>query len=289
MMIAVKLVGGLGNQLFQYAFGRTLAVRLRMPLRLVPGRDPNPHGRFELDRFRIEASVAGRLERSLLWEPLERVVDPVARRLRLPQRASWLRIVRQEGFRFDPALLETRSPAYLIGYWQSERYFQEAADSLRRELHLRGPLDDDAARQLKVIEGAPSVAVHVRRGDYILDPSTAAAYGICAPSYYEAARALLAERVGPLRFFFFSDDIDWTRRAFSHWSEAEFVSAPGGDRCQEFELMRSCRHFITANSTFSWWAAWLGSSLDKVVIAPAKWAAAAENVIDLVPSSWSRI
>jgi Glycosyl transferase family 11 len=283
--VTVRLAGGLGNQLFQYATGRALAMQHGVPLwldhsaldRHVAGETPRT---FELDMFAIRAEAAPstfmahiRSSPSLLG--------------RLTQAFAQDRIVRELGKRFQPSLLRHKPPVLLIGYWQCERYFEGIAAELRQELI---PLAEPAPQNIRLAElmcQAPCASIHVRRGDYVSDPSANRFHGTCSPSYYTQAAQLLSDQHRVDRFFLFSDDLSWCRTNLT--LPGEVIPVHHNQRQQSYWdlwLMRQCHHHIIANSSFSWWGAWLNERPDKVVIAPKRWFADHTIVHDIIPSTW---
>lgn len=255
--ILVRLRGGLGNQMFQYAFGRALALRLERELWLDTALLAQPQATpraYALAGFGLPARLA----------------TPVDAR----SISGLIVALRQAGRAFLPEARDFRplpGPLVLDGYWQSEGYFSSSAEALRRDFSVGGatPAPPELGR---AIASAEAVAVHVRRGDY-LDRTRAQMTPLPA-AYYEAAAARMAAGLRHPHFFVFSDDIDWCR-AHLAWPGAHTLvsrsGAGGDDPMPEFRLMGACRHFIVANSTFSWWAAWLGRAAEKRVIAPARW------------------
>ncbi len=283
-MIVVRLLGGLGNQLFQYAVGRALALRRGDALYLdasgydrpVPGWTPR---HYELDGWRIRA----------------RRCDPFRRWTFDPRLAALFRDharVVEPSHDFDPGLFARgQRHLYLDGYWQCERYFESARAELLAELTLEAAPAGENARLLEEIRGCNAVAVHVRRSDYADDDKLRAFHGLCTPEYYRRALAHVAERVDGARFYFFSDDPGWVRQNLSAPAEARYVSHNGADRgAEDLRLMRACRAFVIANSSFSWWGAWLAEHPEKLVIAPERWFAdPREAEGDIVPRAWSRM
>lgn len=288
-LIIVRLVGGLGNQMFQYAAGRALALRRGVELLLdVRAYANNPKRRYSLQHFALAAAFASadQLRRATAPGWLERVADTLCGRPRV--------YYREQAFTFDPAVLRLPDRTYLAGFWQSEQYFVDAAAAIRREL---APPDAGAAADaiwLERIRGSCSVSLHVRRGDYASEPAKAAYHGTCAPDYYARAARAAADMLGcEPHFFVFSDEPDWAASNLDlQWPHSFVVCDDGNaDRdIREFRLMSACRHHITANSSFSWWAAWLGSDPDKIVIAPKQWfASPTMNDRDLIPPGWRRL
>lgn len=277
-----RLFGGAGNQLFQYAAGRALADHLGCELvldsRYVAGNQDRGdcfahfgHARFTHGAALPPAKSDGML-RYGLWRLAGR--DP--------------RFYREKGLGFDATLFDQPPGTYLHGYWQSERYFADIADQLRRDLVFTTPLDGANAEMAAQIDQAKTpVSFHVRRGDYL----AAGAYAVCTPDYYRAAAAHLAERLGPLTCFVFSNDPAWARDNLTLGQDTVVVDI-NDETTGHFDLRLQslCAHHVIANSTFSWWAAWLNLSAEKKVIAPKHWFA--EGTLsnpDICPPGWTRL
>ncbi len=284
-MIVTRLIGGLGNQMFQYAVGRALALRRGTELALdlsafaKPGRG-TPR-QFALDAYELPVRLASareivRLKYGSAWRA----------KLKLRQRATYLR----EGVTnvFDPAVLRAGPETYLRGYWQTEKYFLDAREQLVRDFAPRG--GSAPGDLMRAIEALPSVAVHVRRGDYLTDPRARASLGACSLDYYARAGAHLRQALGEPAFFVFSDDIAWAKANLTLPGPTTFVSRPEIADADELLLMSRCRHQVVANSSFSWWGAWLNQNPSRLVIAPRQWFRRVEsNSPDLVPESWTRL
>lgn len=287
--VTVRLIGGLGNQLFQYATARALALRNGGAVRLdVSGFEAYGLRRYELDAYPIGATLASAQDLAAFetQSPPAGILGRVMRKLRPPAR-----IYREPHFHYDPQLASQELPIYLDGYWQSERYFVEAADQLRRDLTPREPLDPDNAALADQIDAAEAVSLHVRRGDYVSNAHTNAYHGVCSLDYYRAAIALMRQRVDTPHFFVFSDDHDWTRENLRIDGPTTYVTANPADRgFRDMQLMARCRHHVIANSSFSWWGAWLNPSPHKIVVAPKGWFASQDNdTRDLLPTGWIRL
>jgi|SRR5208337_704280 len=167
---------------------------------------------------------------------------------------------------------------YLNGYFQSEKYFADYAKQIRKDFTLKN------LRELPIDPTAMSVGIHVRRGDYVTDPATNRYHGLCDLDYYRRSMKFIEDRVGHCRFYLFSDDPQWARENLP----GELISGNGLTDQEELIAMSRTRHQVIANSSFSWWAAWLNPRLDKIVVAPEKWFAAPEvpDTRDLLPHEW---
>lgn len=284
-MIIVRLVGGLGNQMFQYAAGRALADRLDVEL-VLDIRDFK-HYRlhaYGLESFRIRArrATADELAAWPEWR----------RRL-----ARWLKRVTGSGriyvepfFGYDSRWPTLGDGVHLNGYFQSANYFSETAACLRKDFTPVASLTDANAEIAEMAQNSESVAIHVRRGDYVSDAKTLRIHGVCSPAYYAAAIARMRERRGKVRFFVFSNDVEWSQENLPLGDDAVFVEGNGGAPEIDIHLMAHCRHHIVANSSFSWWGAWLAGHPEQSVIAPSPWFDSSRLTEgDLIPSNWSRL
>ena len=287
-MILTRLSGGLGNQLFQYAAGRRLAQKHQTQLVLddywythTPSRD-TPRT-YELGHYPVVARLTTPTES--LWCRLHS--GRLTRRMPfLPRR--W-RHFRERGFAFDSVVLDLPDQSYLDGYWQSYRYFEDRDESIRAELQPRPPMGDQDRRIADAMHQNPSVSIHVRRGDYVSN-SAAAQHGLCGLDYYRNAVEYVAARVPHACFFVFSDDAKWTRANLALSGSTTYVEHNGADTAfQDLRLMSMCRHHITANSSFSWWGAWLNPNPDKLVVCPKRWFADDRDTSSLTPTDWIRL
>lgn len=280
------LTGGLGNQMFQYAVGRALAARYDAPLLLdTRGLMHDALRSYALSHFRVNAEVA--------TEPdMPRELGRIGRRLyRLPRWLTRQTRYVEKGFAFDPGIVALKAPVHLAGNWQSEKYFADQRNLIRSDFQLREPFTNDRRAIADMIAERPTVSVHVRRGDYVNNPATNAYHGTCEPAWYEQARRAMEERVAAPAYMVFSDDPDWTRANLPSFAAARFVdpSTDGRDE-QDMHLMALCHHHIIANSSFSWWGAWLNPRADKVVLAPRHWFRAGKHdTRDLLPENWVRL
>jgi hypothetical protein len=291
-VIVVRLLGGLGNQMFQYAAGRRLAAVHGAELVLDRGWFDNEGRRaaaprtYELDRFGVPERTISLTQWKLAWL----TGSSRAQRL-LGRRRRRFTALREDGsFRVDRRVLDAPDDSILVGYWQSERYFEDVADAVRERFAFTSPLVGRAAEVAAAIGAAESVGVHVRRGDYVNDPHTNSFHGTLEPEYYARALDRLRERLGgELAAFVFSDDPEWAQSSLALPLETTFVDGVG-DHHDELRLLSLCRHQVIANSSFSWWAAWLNANDAKRVIAPRRWFRDESiDTSDLVPPSWERL
>ncbi|PZU91914.1 MAG: alpha-1,2-fucosyltransferase [Chelatococcus sp.] len=288
--VTVRLIGGLGNQLFQYAAARALAKRHGAEVKLdLSGFESYGLRRYELGAYPIAATVATADELARIGAPPQRsgFLGRLAGRL-MPRPAHHYR---EPHYRYDPQLARQPLPIFMDGYWQSELYFADAADVLRLELTPKEPLEPANADVADKIRQTKAVSVHVRRGDYVSNAHTNTYHGVCSLDYYRAAIAHIQANVTDAHLFIFSDDHDWTRDNLKFDLPTTYVTANSADRgFRDMQLMSLCKNHVIANSSFSWWGAWLNPSPSKIVVAPARWFAAGDNdTRDLLPEGWVRL
>jgi len=290
-MIITRLVGGLGNQMFQYAAGLRLARANDLPLKLDVTAFADYWRPFGLRDWMVDEPDATTDEISALRGPTP------GRLRRLVERALALRSshrsCHREGamLRFDARVLSIRGPAYIDGFWQDERYFLDIAAEVRERFRPRLPMPSEAMKVLAEIECGTSVSMHFRRGDYVSTARRRRIHEVCGPEYYRAAISRMRERVPHATFFIFSDDIPWCRRLDLVDSTMRFVEL-GREvpPSTEMALMSRCSHHVIANSTFSWWGAWLNPDPERIVVAPRRWSRSWRWLFSrVVPSRWIRI
>ena len=283
--VVVRLLGGLGNQLFQYAMGRSLADRYGCDL-LLDKRYIERKGfvsGLAIEHFNIRAEYLTERQLANYPEWAWKLSRAVRRNWR-----PWLNFYHEIGFTFDHQLNRQVLGKMLSGFWQSYRYFEDS-DFLFKDLTVKRKLPDDAEELKVAMADVNSVAVHVRRGDYVADAKALAKHGLCSLGYYRKAVEEIKCRVDKPQFYVFSDDPSWVRDNIS-LPDSVFVSDKGFAQEVDLSLIASCKHQIIANSSFSWWGGFLNPNIDKVVIAPSPWFDV-ESLpdVDLCPPSWMRI
>jgi hypothetical protein len=296
-MIIVRLRGGLGNQMFQYAAGRRLALVNKAPLKLdlqwfekVPPGDTER--RFELGIFAGERQIASPEEirdlRGIDTGGWPKLAKAFLKRTGLMVKRSW---VREKHYHFDPEVLDLRGDFYLDGYWHSESYFADARETIVKDFALRTAPDAANRECAGVIEAVEAVSMHIRRGDYVTNPAAGRYHGVSPLEYYQAAVAEVAAKLRAPHFFAFSDDPDWVKANLRIAAPLTCVEHNGPEKAYEdLRLMTLCRHHIIANSSFSWWGAWLSRNPEKIVVAPRRWFNSDEiDTRDLIPASWLRL
>ncbi len=302
-MITISVMGGLGNQMFQYAAAKALAARhgVGVAIDVTPLRGDGLRS-YLLDRLRIPEVVIAddapgprRKSAAMLWalkwrNRAERVFRRLGVRL-APQRPATFA---EKHAHFDPEFFRQGPTIRLYGYFQSELYFADIADQIRALFQPRDPLGPQAQATADLIaRSALPVSVHIRRGDYVSKPDAALFHGVLGEAYYRKALKILQGMVGSeLTVFVFSDDPPEAERILDFLPRDRLVHV-GGDPERPWEdmaLMARCRHHVIANSSFSWWGAWLNPSPDKIVIGPRQWFAPAaqrrSNTCDHCPPDW---
>ncbi len=294
-MIIVRLMGGLGNQMFQYAIARRLAQANVAEVKFDAGWFENIPAsatarKYELGAFGIACDVAtpGELRAARGFEippHFPRLLKRGLKAIGRGERDGW---IREKHFHFDPAILGLRGDVYLDGYWQSEKYFADIAETLRGEFTLKREPDGVNRRLLEEIGACEAVSLHVRRGDYVTNKGIGEVHGALPLAYYRAAVARIADSTIDPKFYVFSDDPDWVKDNLKISGSTTYVDHNGpADACEDLRLMSACRHHVVANSSFSWWGAWLDNKAGKQVVAPHKWfASEAIDISDLIPAAW---
>lgn len=291
-MITSRLCGGLGNQMFQYAVGRRLALRHGTSLALditayqqrYRRETPRP---FELKLFNVEAALIDRLPGRLA----------LARALRsFAPRFTGITLHQERSDAFDSQVRELPEDSYLIGYWQSYRYFEDVAPQLFRDFCPTQALAERSEAIAELMLRSVSVALHVRRGDYVTLQSAAKFHGVLGDDYYARAVARIRACLDSPIFFVFSDDIAWCRENLGlDVRSTHFIDwNTGAAAWQDLILMSHCKHHVIANSSFSWWAAWLAdqrhAGTRREVIGPQAWfAKKTVSLADRFPRHWTAL
>jgi len=290
-MIIAKLIGGLGNQMFQYAFGYNLAQLSGTGLKL----DSAAFEKYKLHKVAIhhlnvnynnlvidekvinnltgEYGIKGILKKAKLVKPK-------------------IKIIKEEtpGFRKE-LIKKYDEDVYLDGFWQSEKYFKGVENEIRKHLMVKTEPSPANRKMLSLIEKTNAISVHIRRADYVTNAKTLSFHGICSMEYYQKAAELIKSKVDNPGFFVFSDDIAWAKENINFNMQQQFADMNDADtNYEDLRLMYSCKHHIIANSSFSWWGAWLNPLKEKMVIAPQNWfSQPGLDARDIVPESWIRI
>lgn len=292
-MIIVRIMGGLGNQMFQYAAGRRLAAihGTTLKLDLSDFKNYQLHD-YGLSAFKIKEVLATPEEIQILKEPDSGSFKKKLKKLLRRPSKMGITHIQEKQYHFNPEILRLPDPVYLDGYWQSEKYFSEMAEVIKDEFTVKSPQTGRNRELAQQIASCESVSLHVRRGDYVTDKKTNTIHGTCDLDYYAQCIAHLGQRVPHPCFFIFSDDPDWAEKNIRLTFPATCIGHNGPQKnYEDLRLMSQCRHHIIANSSFSWWGAWLGQQQGTLSYAPKRWFnSPAFNTQDLLPEeAWIRM
>lgn len=294
-MVIVRLIGRMGNQLFQYAVGRQLALRNKMPLKIdMSANEPTVENK--LTYFNIDAPLATEEEVKRMVSKYEshsfysRAYRKIERKL-LPRHKR--KYFKEKGYyEYDADLIKITSSVLLEGFWQHHQYFEKLHPRLWDELTLRDEYIFEHKIFQEIVQAGSSISIHIRRGDYVSDPNNLNWFGVMPISYYQNAISYMDQHVKNPVYFVFSDDLDWAERNLSIKAPVVFVDIDGGKKDYlELYAMSKCRHNIIANSSFSWWAAFLNKNEDKKIIAPKTWLAVEElnKKVTIQMPSWIKM
>ena len=282
-MVITKLIGGLGNQMFQFALGRKLSLKLSSDLKLDTSgfevyklHDYGMHC-FDLEKFTNTCITPAN-------SPLYRKINRF-----LPAEFHFgYKHVLEKCFSFDKQVLKLRGDLYLDGYWQSEKYFKEIRSTLLSDFTIKYTPDTQNVETSAKIKSCEAISLHIRRGDYVNNAQTLEKHGVCGLNYYHRAVEYTAERTNSPVFFIFSDDHEWARENLKiNYPITFIVNNNASKNYEDLRLMSQCKHNIIANSSFSWWGAWLNENPDKIVIGPKHWFNDTSiDTTDLIPERW---
>ena len=290
-MITTVLRGGLGNQMFEYAIGRSLAIKNKTKLYLDLTELKKDKKRvFELYHMNIESEVlnnnlSNKIKHHLIKKL--RTKKKLFKFLELFMNFKYL--LEKNPPNYNRHVLEQRGNLYLDGYWQCEKYFKDIREIIISDFNLKEKLNENNKLFLNKIKNSNSVSLHIRRGDYVTEKHTNEVHGTCSFDYYKKSIDLISKSVNDINIFVFSDDLEWVRKNL-HTNQKTFLvdANDANSGYNDLILMSNCKHFIVANSSFSWWGAWLSKNKNKIVCAPKKWFQKM-NEGDIVPKTWVRI
>jgi hypothetical protein len=298
-MIIVKLQGGLGNQMFQYALGKALAFRnhdsLKLDLTFLLDRTPRKNFVFrgyDLSIFPIkrEYTLLSKIARITRIPFLPFAASRFITKLK--DRFSLQSFMPERGDGLQGEILKLSGNLYLDGYWQKEGYFKDIEFEIRKDFSFEGSFLPDSEGLAREIVSTNSICLNVRRGDFVTLPRSIEAHGFIGGEYYRKAVEYMSSKTKISKLFVFSDDMEWCRHNLRFDFPTAFVDHEhaGKKFSQYLRLMSLCKHFIIPNSSFAWWAAWLSQNPDKIVVAPEAWFQNKEiSDKDLVPKSWVRM
>jgi hypothetical protein len=292
-MVISHILGGIGNQMFQYAAGRALSLSRQQSLYLdiQDFEGYALHSGFQLSSvFNVDVPYADLqfTEKVLGFRSKNLIKKIIKRPLFKSFRGD--NFIMEPHSHYWPQLASVADDCYLYGYWQSEKYFKAYEDIIRQDFCFRHTLDPLNQALKQEVGGKESISVHIRRGDYLSDHKTSQIMNVCGLEYYLDAIHRVASEMGSPHLYIFSDDIQWVRdNLIVPYPKTYIEHNSGVNSYKDMQLMSACRHHIIANSSFSWWGAWLNPSPNKIVMAPARWFVNGNNDVDIVPVNWVRI
>lgn len=283
----VKFNGGLGNQMFQWAFARAVEAKTGFAPSFDMSFFEKKYARpYELDIFKLNATFVKdfwlKQKISLIWKLRKKLNG---------KSFMGLNFYSEPHFEFDENLLKIQPSSYIEGFFQTEKYFKEIEDKLRADFQFKKEAEGENLELIEKIGATNSISLHVRRGDYVQKKRYQNLYANCSLDYYKRGVEYIAEKNPNPTLFIFSDDIDWVKENLKLPFESVYVAHNTGSKSfEDLRLMSLCRHNVIANSSFSWWGAWLNNNPEKIVIAPTKWFNDEEiNQNDVIPSNWVKL
>ena len=283
--VIVNFSGRMANQMFQWAFGRAYENKHGIKTQF-----DNSQETIKINCFNLINDIK-LVEKPLFKKVLRKII--FIRNLR----NKWSKVdfklpeVEEKCFcQYESELLEQLPPVYFKGYFQTEKYFVDIREQLIKDFELNVTLNKANKEMLEKIKSSEAVAVHFRRGDYT-KKRVADKYGSCSEEYYKNALRYISEKTNKdLKIFVFSDDINWVKENVKFDFETVYVDINSGKQGYfDLELMKNCKHNVIANSSFSWWGAWLNQNPEKIVIAPKTWMKVLDDDFDIIPTSWTRL
>lgn len=289
-MIIVKLKGGLGNQMFQYAMGKNIAHVHGMQLKFDILDFPDHNQRvYALDKFNVDTQKASQDEIFNLKYQNRNFLKKILRRAH--KKSS--NYIQEKDFILCKKILSINGSVYIDGYWQSEKYFKDNKAIIQYDFSIKHPLKGKNKKYSQLISSCDSVSMHIRRGDYVSNPVANNIHGICDTAYYKYCVDLIRQHLKLPHFFIFSDEPAWVHENINLDFPFTIVDHNNTENAfEDMRLMSLCQHNIIANSSFSWWGAWLNSNPHKIVIAPQRWFTDKNKNIkttNLVPDRWLRL
>ncbi len=271
-MVIVRLIGGLGSQMSEYAYAKALESK---------GYDVKIDSStfefytlrgYELDKYNIDLECSTKEENDR-YRPNNIVIKILSRILnKIGINILSLKVVREKSLMFNQKLLEINDEAYVIGDFFSEKYFKDIRSTLLKQFSIKGrPSSYMKDMEVKISEAANSCFIHVRRGDYFHNKRVNKVHGVCGVDYYQNAAKYVQSQVGSLQYFIFSNDIEWCKENLKIDNATYMENQERASPHEDIYLMSLCKHNIIDHSSFCWWGAWLNQNENKIVVAPKKW------------------
>lgn len=302
-MLIARITGGLGNQLFQYAAARTISIQLNRKLLLdnswysdiliknehIPTNATTLRN-FILNYFNIRAPVINKVHLNWIKRLDIRSKYSIFFKFLLDGPMSNFAYEKINPSNFSLEAVKKFRRTYLTGYWQNYDTIDDYKHIISKDFVLKNPLSENNTKYFKSLSTTNSVAVHFRRGDYISNPKYRKLYAPCSKHYYQNGIKLIQKSINNPHFYIFSDDINWVKNNYDFTTDTTFIDNSGPEYEHLF-LMSSCNHQITANSTFSWWAAWLNTNPHKIIITPLDWYydKHLSETVTRIPDEWIKI
>ncbi len=300
-MIIVKIIGGLGNQMFQYALGRSLSIKQNCKLKLDTSwykeydkiedtNDPNKATKrdYLLKFFNISGRIIPNWYLPAIKKiPLIRKYYPKVARI-IPNKLFNYKVLVEDDFSWIN--IKNQNNYFVTGYWQKSLYFDKYENIIVSDFRLKNPLSVINQKYYEQILSTNSVAIHIRRGDLISNPSVAKLQPTCSLEYFYSGIKTISNKVKDLSLFIFSNDMEWCKNHFKNQYPTIFVDSIGNDH-EHFFLMSKCKYQVIANSTYSWWAAWLNQYPAKIIVAPKNWYHDTQlnELAIFIPNNWIKI
>ncbi len=276
-------MGGLGNQMFQYAAGLSAAERLRTELKMDLSwfdslEEVDTPRFYELDNFNLKQEFVNKNDFVLKNGGfINRIIN-----IRKKQLDSYI----EPQFNYSDKFLNIKNNTYIEGYFQTEKYFKDIRGDVIKAFDLKNKASAESEKIIDQIKNSNSVSLHVRRGDYVSNKNANKFHGLMSKTYYKKALSIIESKVSNPNYFVFSDEIDWVKKNFDLPKKSIYINH-NKSGVEDMRIMRECKHNIIANSSFSWWGAWLGQKERKIVVAPNSWFLNKEiDTSDIIPSRW---
>jgi hypothetical protein len=290
MIVVVKLMGGLGNQMFQYAAAFSLAQKNNAKLIVDKSCNTLKIHQYSLEKFNLNCTFVNFYYiLNFFIRCFQKIDSLIFKRIGISFFKKYFYF--EKNFDFDENFLNIKNSQYITGYFQSEKYFMSCSDLILEQFFFPKEIEFLNKDLIEKIKNCQSVSLHVRRGDYVKNELARKLHGDCCPfEYYDQALKYIVEKLGNIELFIFSDEIKWVKQNFKFEQPVNFVDNNTSSNFSDLRLMSLCKHNIIANSSFSWWGAYLNKNKDKIVIAPKKWFNNNSlNTSDLIPEGWVKL
>lgn len=292
-MIVIQLMGGLGNQMFEYAAGLSLAKRNHTTLKIDLSwfgtlGDDDVKREYELDCFNLNQDFVD-INKLLILSKEPRLAQGIKIKLAKARGKSVLGRYTETELNYNISFKKLTDNTYLNGYFQSEKYFNSIRPDIIKAFSFRKTPSKKNPDIIKLAKSTNSVSLHVRRGDYVTNMDAHSFHGLKGNDYYEEAMRIVGTKVDSPKYFIFSDDIAWCKQNLPVPKNSIFVDH-NTKGAEDLRIMTQCKNNIIANSSFSWWGAWLNQNPNKLVIAPREWFVdSSMDSSDIIPNTWKRL